>query len=147
MRAVEKARALGEALLGVMRAEVDALREEYRRAAARFTGAMVIFGFAAGFAFWAVGALALLAFELLARELPRWGAAGTLCGVFALLAAALGFWGVRRVRSIEPPLATASRHLDEHLRWWQERVFDRSGAGLTDEEPATPAARLEGERR
>ena len=99
MRAVEKARALGEALLGVMRAEVDALREEYRRAAARFTGAMVIFGFAAGFAFWAVGALALLAFELLARELPRWGAAATLCGVGVLVGLYL-CWQERRRGSL-----------------------------------------------
>jgi hypothetical protein len=128
MRAVEQARALGEALLGVLRAEVDALRGDYRRAAARFTAAMVVFGFAAGFAFWAVGALAFVAFELLARWLPRWGAAAALCALFAAVAGALGWWGARRLRAIEPPLATASRHLEEHLRWWQERVLDRSGA-------------------
>ena len=146
MRAVERARALGEALLGVLQAEVEALRADYRRAAARFTGAMVILGFAAGFAFWAVGALALLGFEALALWLPRWGAAAILGGVFAALAGGLGWWGARRLRSIEPPLATASRHLEEHLRWWQERVLDRPGSDLEADSTSAPAALGEGER-
>ena len=65
-------------------------------------------------------------FELLAGVLPRWGAAAVLCGLLLLGAALLGWWGWRRLLAIEPPLATASRHLESHLAWWQGRLL-RSG--------------------
>lgn len=121
----ELLRSLGESLLAVLRAEVEALRGDYRRSAGLLGAALALLAAAAAFGFWAVGALALSAFELLARWLPRWGAAAALFGLLALIAVALGTLGLRRLRRIEPPLATASRHLDDHLRWWQDRVFER----------------------
>ena len=146
MGAVERARALGEALLAVLRAEVEALRGDYRRAAAQLVSALVVLGFAAGFAFWAVGALALVGFEVLAQWLPRWGAALVLFALFVAVALVLGWLAARKLRRIEPPLATASRHLEEHLRWWQERVLDRPGSDLEADSTSAPAALGEGER-
>ncbi|HQP94436.1 MAG TPA: phage holin family protein [Thermoanaerobaculia bacterium] len=119
----ELVRELGEAMAGVLRAELAALRADYRRSTRRFGGALLLLALAAGAGFWALGALGLLGFELLAGVLPRWGAAAVLCGLLLLGAALLGWWGWRRLLAIEPPLATASRHLESHLAWWQGRLL------------------------
>jgi len=119
----ELVRELGEAMLGVLRAELTALRADYQRSTRRLGGAFLLLALAAGAGFWALGALGLLAFELLSGTLPRWGAAAVLCGALLVVTAALGWWGWRKLTAIEPPLATASRHIESHLAWWQGRLL------------------------
>lgn len=133
----ELVREVGEALLGVLRAELAALRTDYRRSTRRFGGALLLLALAAGLGFWALGALGLLGFELLSAVLPRWGAAAVLTGALLLLAAGLGWWGWRKLAAIEPPLATASRHLENHLAWWQGRLL---GGAPEAGDPAAAAA-------
>lgn len=140
----ELVRELGEAMVGVLRAELAALRADYRRSTRRFGGALLLLALAAGAGFWALGALGLLGFELLSAVLPRWGAAAVLCGGLLLAAAGLGWWGWRRLAAIEPPLATASRHLESHLEWWQGRLLGRDPAappsvGAVEEAPVLSA--------
>lgn len=144
----ELVRELGEALLGVLRAELAALRADYQRSTRRLGGALLLLAVAAGAGFWALGALGLLAFELLSGALPRWGAAAVLAGALLLLAAGLGWWGWRKLAAIEPPLATASRHVESHLAWWQGRLLGGSpvesaapGAGELPERGMPPEGR------
>lgn len=128
----EQVRGLGEALLEVWRAELAALRDDYGRAGRDLGRVLAFFAVAAVFGFWAVGALGIFAFELLARWLPRWGAAAILFGLLALPAAVAGALAWRRLQRIEPPVATLERRFAEHSQWWRERVFqesERLGAG------------------
>jgi len=117
-----KIRDVGDAFLGVIRAEVAALFDDLGRSGRALVGALVWVAVAAAIAFWSVGLLVYVAVELLALVLPRWGAAAIVLGVFVLVAVVLVLLAKKRLTSIEPPNATLRRRMEENRRWWNERV-------------------------
>jgi hypothetical protein len=136
----EIVREIGESFLALVRAELDALLEDFGRSGRALGRALLLAGAAAAVLFWTLGLVLYLAIELLALALPRWGAVAIVLGVFALAAAILAIVARRRLNSIEPPAATVRRRLDESRAWWDRRVV----AG-EDEPVETPRLEIEEE--
>ena len=115
-------REVGDAFLGVVRAEIAALATDLGQSGRALVRALVWVGAAAAVLFWTLGLLIYVAVELLALVLPRWGAASVVFGVFALTAFALIALARTRIAAIETPDATVRRRMEESRRWWNERV-------------------------
>lgn len=122
-------RVLGQALLELLRAEMEALAADLRRSAAHLRGGVVLLLAALFVAFWTLGGLVYLAVEVLALWLPRWGAVLTVCGVLAVLTIALVAAARARLRRIEKPKDTVRRHLESHIGWLESELLP--GEGLT----------------
>lgn len=133
-----RAREVGEAFLGVVRAELAELAADLGRSGRALVRALALVAAAAGIAFWTAGLLLYFGIELLALVLPRWGAVGSVLGVFVLITLILLLVARRRLAAIESPAATVERRLGEHQRWWRERI-------AVDPEPAVDEA-LDAER-
>jgi hypothetical protein len=127
-------REVGDAFLGVVRAELAALVEDLGRSGKALVRALVLVAVAAGIAFWTLGLLLYFAIELVALLLPRWGAVGVVLGIFLLLTFGLLVAARRRWRSIEPPTETVRRRLDESRSWWSERIAGEHDAGDSRED-------------
>ena len=119
----ESGRAVGGALVEVWRAELAALRRDLESSGRQFWIVLVLGGVAAGLLFWTLGLGLWLAVEALALRLERWQAVGVVFGVGALVTVALFWVAGRRLRRIEPPLATIDRHRREHVDWWRQTVL------------------------
>jgi hypothetical protein len=115
-------RAVGEAFLSVIRAEIGALVADLGQSGRALVRVLLWLAAAIAVAFWTLGLLIYFAVELLALVVPRWGAAGIVLGLFVLVAALLVAAVVRKVSAIEPPDETVRRHLADSQRWWRERV-------------------------
>ncbi len=99
-------RELGQSLLDVLRAEAVALGEDLSRSASRLLAAIGLVIALLFVAFWLLGLVLLLAVELLALVLPRWGAVGTVAAALVVVGAALAFFARRRWRELESPART-----------------------------------------
>jgi uncharacterized membrane protein YqjE len=135
-------RALGDAFSVLMTSEVVALREDLAESKRKLVAALTLAGFALFVLFWAIGAAAIVLFELLSTVVSRWLAALIILLILLAIGAILARIAMFRFRSIEPPLATAQRHLDDHIAWWQSSILghddqhkelvDASGQGKID---------------
>jgi hypothetical protein len=124
-------RALGEAFVALLRAEAEALAQDFAHAGKALARALLLGAVAGAFAFWAIGLLVYLGVELLALVLPRWGAVAIVLGAFLLVTGGLAAWARARLRGVETPLATWQRRRADTDRWWRERFGD-------DDEPPPP---------
>ena len=118
----ERVREVGEAYVGLWRAELAAILDELGRSGRALVRALVLVVVAAGVTFWVVGLLLYFAVELLALVLPRWGAVGVVLALFTLCALILLLAARASLRKVESPATTVRRRLDDHRQWWQERV-------------------------
>jgi Putative Actinobacterial Holin-X, holin superfamily III len=116
-------RALGEALLEVLRAEAAALAGDFRRSGRSLGIGLALLGAAAGVGFWLFGVLVFTLIAVLAIWLPVWGAALLTALVFATAAGLLAWRGVTRLRRLESPVASVKRRVEDHLDWWQSRLL------------------------
>lgn len=131
-------REVGDAFLGVMRAEVAALADDLTASGRALVRALLVVAAAFGVAFWTLGLLLYFAVELIALVLPRWGAVGSVLAFFVLLSVVLGLVARRRFAGFESPAAIARRRLDDHRAWWQERVAQSDEPALPPEGEETP---------
>jgi hypothetical protein len=128
-------RALGEALIDVVRAEVTVLAGQLQRSAKSAGVALGLFAVTLLFLAVAV-VLALFALVDGVRVgfgWPWWGAALAVAG--AIVAVALLLAGTAALilkKRFEMPQVTFRRRLEDHLGWWRERVFGESPARLTE---------------
>lgn len=129
----QRMRAIGEAFLGVVRAEIAELVADLGRSGRALVRALGLLAAAAGIAFWTLGLFLYFAVELLALKLPRWGAVGVVLALFVIASVVLGVLARRRLATIETPAATLQRRLGDSQRWWSERV-------AVDAEPAPAEA-------
>jgi hypothetical protein len=131
----QRVRAVGDAFLGVVRAELAELAAEIGRSGRALVRALALLAAAAGIAFWTIGLLLYFAIELLAIRLPRWGAVGVVLALFVLVSLILIVLARRRLAAIESPAATITRRFADHQRWWSERVAaDREPPPVVAEE-------------
>lgn len=119
----ETFRNLGQSVLGVLRAEAAAVEADLRRTGQQAAGAAGLLGAAVVVAFWTVGVLIAAVVALLALWLPVWGAALLVFVLFAAVAGALAWLGVRRLKEIENPVASIRRRISDHLDWWQNTLL------------------------
>jgi sulfite exporter TauE/SafE len=143
---VELFRSLGQSLLDVLRAEVEALQGDLTRTGRHLGLGAVLLGGAAVVAFWLVGALTFAVGAVLAIWLPVWAAAWIVVGLFLLLALALGIPGWLQLKKAENPAETFKRRLGDHLAWWQDSLLREDEAIPVTARAADPASPA-GERR
>ena len=120
---LELFRSLGQALIALAKAELEAVGEELAASGKRLTGALVLFGAAAAVAFWTVALLLYTVVQVLALWLPQWAAAAIACGCLPAVVAILAAIGVVRLRRLEGPARTLARHLEDHREWWNDRLL------------------------
>jgi hypothetical protein len=140
---IEMFRGLGEALLDVLRAEVATLQEDLSRSGRIAGGALALLGVALVLLFWIVGLLVFALVAVLHIWWPLWAAALAVLVLFVLIAGILGGMGVRRLKTVENPVQTFRRRVDDHLDWWQNTLL-REQRPL-DVEPVTVSAAFDGE--
>jgi uncharacterized membrane protein YqjE len=116
-------RSLGEALLGVVRAELAALQADLARSGRQVGVALLLFGGVAALTFWFVGLLIFTVVVALDIWLELWAAALWVLIAMALVGGALGVLGWLRLKKAENPLESARRRFDDHLDWWQNRLL------------------------
>ncbi|MDH3744907.1 MAG: phage holin family protein [Acidobacteriota bacterium] len=131
--------ALGRAAVDLARAESDSLSGELKDSG-RTLGRSTVFILLALFCFfWALGALAFLAVELLAFSFPRWGAVLLVFTVLLVSALLLATIGWLRIKRLEKPAAMVKRHWSEYRDWWSGRWIGerhrRSDTRSSDEAP------------
>jgi len=140
----ETFRALGSAVLGLLKAELEAFEQDVARSTKQAAIGIALFGAAAAFGFWTLGVATYFLIQLLAIWLPLWGAALAVTAAFAAVVAVLALLGSRRLQRWENPLSTARDRMDDHIDWWQDRVFGPDGdakpigAGRRHEEDDEP---------
>ena len=120
---IEMFRGLGEALLDVLRAEVATLQEELSRSGRIAGGALALLGVALVFLFWIVGLVIFVLVALLAVWLQLWAAALIVLALFTVTAGILGWMGMSRLKTVENPVQTFRRRVDDHLDWWQNTLL------------------------
>ncbi len=124
---LETFRALGEALLDVLRAEMAVLAERWKRSARELAIAMGLF--TAAISLLIHGTVPLLVFASMAavHELlgwPWWGAALSIAGLslaLAVVAAMLARYVVEN--RFESFLGAAQERFADHVGWWWERIL------------------------
>lgn len=129
-------REVGEAFLGVVRAEIAALAEDLRSSRRKLARVLVLAFLCGALVFWAVATAIELAVELLALALPRWAALLIVLALLVTLAAAVGAAARRRLAAIETPAETLRRRMEESRRWWRTRIETEvdDAAGAADAE-------------
>lgn len=123
-------RALGDAVLDLVRAEVKALFEEWKRAGIELAKILaIVFGILLIFVYLPFLVL-FAAVDGVATwwDWPMWGAALAVLGFALLFIALLGgiiawIWKRRLVG----PTVSFQRRLDDHNGWWQRRVYFEQG--------------------
>ncbi len=133
----ETFRALGAAVLSLVKAELTALERDLARSGKRAAVGAALLGGAGAFAFWTLGVATYFLIQLAAVWLPLWAASLAITVLFAAVAAALAAIGLHKLKSFENPLTTARRRLDDHVDWWQSRLL----------EPTSPRRKVEGDGR
>ena len=127
--------ALGEAMIEVLRAELEVIAEAWQRSGRELAIALGLLAAAAYVGLVCLPALLLLAAVagLLALGLPLWGAALVVAGLVTLVVALVAWIATRRLaRRCENPITTVTDRLSDHVAWWHERVL-RDDRVLGDE--------------
>jgi hypothetical protein len=124
----ETFRALGSAVLGLLKAELEAFEHDVARSTKQAAIGIGLFVAAGAFGFWTLGVATYFLIQLLALWLPLWGASLAVTLAFAVVVAVLALIGSRKLQRWQNPLTTARERMDDHIEWWQGRVF-APGAG------------------
>ncbi|HKV12133.1 MAG TPA: phage holin family protein [Thermoanaerobaculia bacterium] len=128
---IELFRSLGESLLEVLRAELEALQKDFATSGRHFGVAVGFFGAAVMLAFWIVGLLLFFLISLLYVWLQLWAAALIVLVLFLLTAAVLVNLGLRKLKKVENPIENVRRRVDDHLEWWQRLLAEPKTVDVT----------------
>lgn len=124
-------RSLAEALIDVLRAEAEALRSDLRASGRGLGLALVLAAVAMFLLFWAFGAGALIAYQVLLLFLPGWGAAAAVFGILLIAGLGVALAARSRWRGLESPAATAARRWRDHQEWWRQQLVASSPESAT----------------
>jgi hypothetical protein len=136
---VETFRSLGQSLLGVVRAEVEALQADLSETGQRAGVAAGLLAVAAVLGFWAIGLLIVVVIAVLLLWLPLWGAALATLVVFAAAAGILAALGLKRLKLLRSPVTSIQERISSHLDWWQHSFLATPGTPV----PSVGATRPE----
>lgn len=117
-------RSLGESLLQVLRAELAAVEEDFRRSSVHLKAVVGLLAAVAVLGFWIAGLMIFVLVALLDIWLPLWAAALIVMAFFTIVAAVLAKLGINRLRRIENPVASVKQRVDNHLEWWQQLLAE-----------------------
>lgn len=128
---IELFRSLGESLLEVLRAELEALQKDFATSGRHFGIALGFFGGAVMLAFWMVGLIVFGVVSFFYIWLPLWASAGIALLLFAAVALVLGMLGRKQLRKTENPIENVRRRVDDHLEWWQRLMAEPKTVDVT----------------
>jgi hypothetical protein len=131
-------RSLGESLLQVLRAELAAVEEDFRRSSVHLKAVLGLLAAVAVLGFWIAGLMIFVLVALLDVWLPLWAAALIVMAFFTIVAAVLAKLGINRLRRIENPVASVKQRVDNHLEWWQQLLAETKPVDVPSS--AAPAA-------
>lgn len=134
-------RSLGESLLKVLRAELAAVEDDFRRSSVHLKAALGLLGAVAVLGFWIAGLLIFVLITVLDIWLPLWAAALIVMALFTIVAAVLGKLGVDRIRRIDNPVASVKQRVDNHLEWWQQLLAETRPVEVSSTAVPTAAER------
>lgn len=120
---VDLVRSLGGSLIEVVRAEIDAFKEELAVSGRHLAVGLGLLGAAAVLGFWMVGAMTFAIGAILCIWLQVWAAALIVVAFFLLVLALLAWLGLRQLRRFENPLESLRQHIEDHLDWWQHTLL------------------------
>ncbi len=133
----ETFRALGAAVLSLLKAELAALEHDLARSGKKAAAGVALLAAAAALAFWTLGVATYFLILLLGIWMPLWAASLVVTVLFLAVTGGLAFAGMSKLKAFENPLAIARRRLDDHVDWWQSRLL----------EPAAPRHETAGDER
>ena len=148
----EVLRALGEAFVEVLRAEMALLAEQWKEAG-MLVGIAVALGGAVFFSmFWLCGLLVLAGVDLVRRltEWQLWQASLLVAGLLSLIMlVALGVaWLL--VRRLKSPVAAFGERVNDHVAWWQDQILEgepRLAESQPSEQPPSEQPSKSGDER
>jgi hypothetical protein len=126
---------LGEALLDLLAAELEALKRDFARSGRGLLVVLGLFGAALVVAFWLVAAAVGFVIALLSLWLPVWGATLSTVGLLLVVTAILAGVGWWRLRRLDGPSRIFERRWREHREWWRERILEREERRIEPEQP------------
>ena len=116
-------RSLGESVAGVARAEAAALGADLKETGRRLAVSLGLTAIACFLAFWAVGALAFMVYQMLNLWLSDWAATLVVLAIFTILTLVFALLARRRWAAIEVPTQTVRRRFDDHVAWWHGELL------------------------
>ena len=126
-RWTRRARALGDSLLEVLHAEVQALLSDFQRTGRGAVRGLALFLVAAALVFWSVGLLITFAVALVATWVGVWQAAGLVFLAVALAGFGVAAWGMAVFKKLDGPTQIVRTHVDDHVAWWRQTLAERRG--------------------
>ena len=132
---MEAHRALGDAMLSLVRAEAALVVERWKGWAIELGKLLAIIAVVLLVTVYLPFLLMLIAVEGLAAATswPIWAAGLGVLGLvllfFAILGA-IGYWLVKTRIAPDNPVATVQRRLDDHKGWWRHQVQDGTAGSL-----------------
>lgn len=114
---------LREAFIGVVQAEVSALRLDFELSKRRLARAIGLAAGAIFVVFWAIGVVVFLLIQVAGLWLPLWAAALVVLGVLTIIGTTLVFAARANLRRIEAPKAMIRRHVQESMDWWEDEIM------------------------
>lgn len=129
---------LGHSILALVQAELEAFERDVARWGKSSGLGLGLLGAAAACGFWIIGFLFYALIQgFVALGLPEWAASLVAALIFTLIAGVLAWLGMRRLRAHDNPLKSARLRMDDHMDWWQGRVFS-GGVRPPGEAPTPP---------
>jgi hypothetical protein len=125
---IELFRALGQALIEVVKAELDEVRGRLAASGKQLGLALGLLAAALLIGFWAIALLLYTLVAVLAIWLPQWAAAAIVLGFALLVMAVLAAIGVTKLKRLENPAETVGRQWRGHLDWWNRQLLAQGGA-------------------
>jgi hypothetical protein len=119
----ETFQAVGSAVLGLLKAELEALEAELARSGKSLGIGLGLLAAAAAVGFWTLGVATYFLIQLIAVWLPLWAASLIVTLAFAVLVAGLAIAGLRKLKRFENPVTTVRRRVEDHMDWWHGRVL------------------------
>lgn len=125
---IELFRALGQALIEVVKAELEEVRGRLAASGKQLGLALGLLAAALMIGFWAVALLLFTLVAVLAIWLPQWAAAAIVLGFVLLVMAVLAAIGVAKLKRFENPTETVGRQWRGHLDWWNRQLLAQGEA-------------------
>jgi len=138
----ETFQSVGSAVLGLLKAELEALERELARSGKHLGIGIGLLAGAAAVGFWTLGVATYFLIQLLAVWLSLWAASLIVTLAFAAIVAGLAFAGLRKLRRFENPVTTVRRRVEDHMDWWHDRVLGPDGEPGFEERTPVGSQRL-----
>jgi hypothetical protein len=120
---LELFRSLGQALLDLVQAELEAIGDELASSGKQLGVGIALLVAAAAFGFWTAAVAIYTVIRVIAIWLPLWASAAIVTGLFAIVVIVLTILGIARLRRLEGPVRTLGRHLHDHREWWNDHLL------------------------